>query len=143
MLSEARDLARIHQNVVVKVPLILDGIKAIRTLSAEGIRINCTLCFSPIQALIAAKARSTSARSAEPGAYVSTGSFEGTGTFVTASKPPPTAKDGMSRSSVHHRCGSGSSASIHGAPYGREARPPAAVTAKLRPPSSVTPLTVM
>jgi len=56
IVAEGRDLAQIHQNVVVKVPLILDGIKAIKTLSEEGIRINCTLCFSPIQALIAAKA---------------------------------------------------------------------------------------
>lgn len=56
MLAEARDLAQIHEHVVVKVPLILDGIKAIKTLAEEGIRVNCTLCFSPIQALIAAKA---------------------------------------------------------------------------------------
>lgn len=56
ILAEARDLAKIHSNVVVKVPLILEGIKAIRTLAREGIRVNCTLCFSPIQALIAAKA---------------------------------------------------------------------------------------
>jgi transaldolase len=59
ILAEARDLAPIHENVVVKVPLILDGIKAIRTLTDEGIRTNCTLCFSPVQALIAAKAGAT------------------------------------------------------------------------------------
>jgi transaldolase len=59
ILAEARDLAPIHDNVVVKVPLILDGIKAIRTLTDEGIRTNCTLCFSPTQALIAAKAGAT------------------------------------------------------------------------------------
>jgi transaldolase len=59
ILAEARDLAPIHENVVVKVPLILDGIKAIRTLTDEGIRTNCTLCFSPTQALIAAKAGAT------------------------------------------------------------------------------------
>lgn len=56
IMAEARDLAQIHENVVVKVPLILDGIKAIRTLADEGIRTNCTLCFSPTQALVAAKA---------------------------------------------------------------------------------------
>ncbi|MDX1546132.1 MAG: fructose-6-phosphate aldolase [Rhodothermales bacterium] len=56
IMDEGRTLARIHDNVVVKVPLILDGIKAIRALREEGIRTNCTLCFSPTQALIAAKA---------------------------------------------------------------------------------------
>ena len=56
IMAEARGLHAIHPNVVVKVPLILDGIKAIRALDAEGIRVNCTLCFSPVQALIAAKA---------------------------------------------------------------------------------------
>ncbi len=56
IMSEARTLAKIHDNVVVKVPLILDGIKALKTCSEEGIRTNCTLCFSPTQALIAAKA---------------------------------------------------------------------------------------
>ena len=56
IMQEARTLAPIHKNVVVKVPLILDGIKAIKALKAEGIRVNCTLCFSPTQALIAAKA---------------------------------------------------------------------------------------
>lgn len=59
MLAESRRLAAIADNVVVKVPLIKDGIKAIRTLSDEGIRTNCTLCFSPTQALIAAKAGAT------------------------------------------------------------------------------------
>jgi len=56
MMREGRTLAAIHDNVVVKVPLILEGIKAIKALKAEGIRVNCTLCFSPTQALIAAKA---------------------------------------------------------------------------------------
>lgn len=56
MLEEGRMLAGIAPNVVVKVPLILDGIKAIRTFSDEGIRTNCTLCFSATQALVAAKA---------------------------------------------------------------------------------------
>ena len=59
MMSEARILAALHKNVVVKVPLILDGIKAIRSLNSEGIKTNCTLCFSPSQALIAAKAGAT------------------------------------------------------------------------------------
>lgn len=56
MVAEGRRLASIAPNVVVKVPLIKDGIKAIRTFSDEGIRTNCTLCFSPTQALVAAKA---------------------------------------------------------------------------------------
>ena len=56
IMEEAHALARIHTNVVVKAPLILDGIKAIKALNEEGIRVNCTLCFSPTQALIAAKA---------------------------------------------------------------------------------------
>lgn len=59
IMDEAHVLAQIHDNVVVKVPLILDGIKAIRSLTDEGIRTNCTLCFSPTQALIAAKAGAT------------------------------------------------------------------------------------
>jgi transaldolase len=56
IMGEARTLASIHGNVVVKVPLILDGIKALKTCSEEGIRTNCTLCFSATQALLAAKA---------------------------------------------------------------------------------------
>jgi transaldolase len=56
IIAEGRNLAAIADNVVVKVPLIKEGIKAIKTLSEEGIRTNCTLCFSPTQALIAAKA---------------------------------------------------------------------------------------
>lgn len=59
ILAEARSLAQIADNVVVKVPLIKDGIKAIRSLSDEGIKTNCTLCFSATQALIAAKAGAT------------------------------------------------------------------------------------
>ncbi|MFO8029568.1 MAG: fructose-6-phosphate aldolase [Cyclonatronaceae bacterium] len=59
ILKEARHLAKIADNVVVKVPLIKEGIKAIKTLSEEGIKINCTLCFSPTQALVAAKAGAT------------------------------------------------------------------------------------
>jgi transaldolase len=56
MVAEGRRLAQIHPNVVVKVPLIPEGIKAVSTLSKEGIRTNVTLCFSAAQALIAAKA---------------------------------------------------------------------------------------
>ncbi len=56
IMAEAHALAPIHPRVVVKVPLILEGIKAIKALHSEGIRVNCTLCFSPTQALIAAKA---------------------------------------------------------------------------------------
>src|SRR5579872_5587121 len=56
MLPEGRKLAKIHKNVVVKVPLTRDGIRACSTLSREGIRVNVTLCFSPAQALLAAKA---------------------------------------------------------------------------------------
>jgi len=59
MLAEGRKLAAIAPNVVVKVPLIKDGIKAIKTFSEEGIKTNCTLCFSATQALIAAKAGAT------------------------------------------------------------------------------------
>jgi transaldolase len=56
MLVEGRRLARIHKNIVVKVPLTREGIRACSILSREGIRVNVTLCFSPGQALLAAKA---------------------------------------------------------------------------------------
>jgi len=56
MIREGRELARLHRNVVVKCPLTRDGIRATATLSKEGIRVNVTLCFSPGQALLAAKA---------------------------------------------------------------------------------------
>jgi len=56
MLAEGRKLARIHKNVVVKVPLTRDGIRACSIFSREGIRVNVTLCFSAGQALLAAKA---------------------------------------------------------------------------------------
>ena len=59
ILEEGRKFADIADNVVVKVPLIKEGIKAIKTFSEEGIKTNCTLCFSPTQALIAAKAGAT------------------------------------------------------------------------------------
>jgi len=53
---EGREIARISKNIVVKVPMIKEGVKAIKVLSSEGIRINATLCFSAVQGLIAAKA---------------------------------------------------------------------------------------
>jgi transaldolase len=56
MIKEARALAKIADNIVVKIPLIKEGIKAVKLLSREGIRTNVTLCFSPLQALVAAKA---------------------------------------------------------------------------------------
>jgi transaldolase len=56
ILSEARDLVKIHDNIVVKIPLIKEGLKAVKSLKAEGIRANVTLCFSATQALLAAKA---------------------------------------------------------------------------------------
>ena len=56
MMKEGRELAKIHENIVVKVPLIKDGLKAVKALKAEGIRTNVTLCFSANQALLAAKA---------------------------------------------------------------------------------------
>jgi transaldolase len=56
MIAEGEDLASIHENVVVKCPLTIDGLKAIKHFSASGIRTNATLVFSPNQALLAAKA---------------------------------------------------------------------------------------
>jgi transaldolase len=56
MIKEGRELSRIHKNVVVKCPLTRDGIMATSALSKEGIRVNVTLCFTPAQALLAAKA---------------------------------------------------------------------------------------
>ena len=56
MVSEGRTLAKIHKNIVVKIPLIKEGLKAVKILSREGIRVNVTLCFSATQALLAAKA---------------------------------------------------------------------------------------
>ncbi|MEW6061118.1 MAG: fructose-6-phosphate aldolase [Bacteroidota bacterium] len=56
MMKEAHDLAKIHNNIVVKIPLIKEGLKAVKALKSEGIRTNVTLCFSPNQALLAAKA---------------------------------------------------------------------------------------
>jgi len=59
MVKEARQLAAIHANIVVKIPMTVDGIKAVRILAAEGIKTNVTLVFSPLQALMAAKAGAT------------------------------------------------------------------------------------
>lgn len=56
MLKEGRDLAKVAENIVVKIPLIKEGIKACKILRSEGIKTNVTLCFSPNQALLAAKA---------------------------------------------------------------------------------------
>jgi transaldolase len=59
MMKEGHVLAKLHPNVTVKVPLIPEGIKACRALSNEGIKVNVTLCFSPSQALLAAKSGAT------------------------------------------------------------------------------------
>lgn len=59
MLKEARQLSKIHENIVVKVPMTVDGLKATRRLAEEGIKTNVTLVFSPLQALMAAKAGAT------------------------------------------------------------------------------------
>jgi transaldolase len=56
ILKEGRELAKIHENIVVKVPLIKEGLKAVKKFAEEGIRTNVTLCFSAPQALLAAKA---------------------------------------------------------------------------------------
>ncbi|MBN2123348.1 MAG: fructose-6-phosphate aldolase [Deltaproteobacteria bacterium] len=56
MIREARELAKLAENIVVKIPLIAEGLKAVKALSEEGIKTNVTLCFSPLQALMAAKA---------------------------------------------------------------------------------------
>ena len=56
MVSEARELAKIHANVVIKIPMTVEGLKATRQLAAENIKTNVTLVFSPLQALMAAKA---------------------------------------------------------------------------------------
>jgi transaldolase len=59
MLSQARPLAKIHKNVTIKVPLTPDGLRACRAIRAEGTTVNVTLCFSPSQALLAAKCGAT------------------------------------------------------------------------------------
>lgn len=59
IIKEAREYSAIHKNIVVKVPLIKEGLKAVKLLSSENIKTNVTLCFSPTQALLAAKAGAT------------------------------------------------------------------------------------
>ena len=59
MMREAHEWAKLHKNIVVKIPLVADGLKAVKTLTAEGTRTNVTLCFSATQALLAAKAGAT------------------------------------------------------------------------------------
>jgi transaldolase len=59
MLKEARELAKIHENIVIKVPMTIEGLKAVKVLSSENIKTNVTLVFSAAQALLAAKAGAT------------------------------------------------------------------------------------
>ncbi|MHB2155716.1 fructose-6-phosphate aldolase [Calditrichota bacterium GD2] len=59
MVKEARELAAIHFNIVIKIPMTKEGLKAVKQLTAEGIKTNVTLVFSPIQALLAARAGAT------------------------------------------------------------------------------------
>ena len=59
IIKEARSLAKIHKNIVVKIPLIKEGLKAVGVVSKEGIKTNVTLCFSANQAILAAKAGAT------------------------------------------------------------------------------------
>jgi len=59
MINEARDLAKIHRNIVIKIPMTVDGLKAVKVLSREGVKTNMTLVFSPNQAILAAKAGAT------------------------------------------------------------------------------------
>jgi len=59
MVREARDLSKMHPNIVVKIPMTAEGLKAVKVLTKEGIKTNVTLVFSPNQALLAAKAGAT------------------------------------------------------------------------------------
>lgn len=59
MIKEGKELAKLHKNIVVKVPMIKDGVKAIKYFTENGIRTNCTLVFSAGQAILAAKAGAT------------------------------------------------------------------------------------
>lgn len=59
MVKEARELAKLHRNIVIKIPITVEGLKAVKQLTAEGIKTNVTLIFSPSQALLAAKAGAT------------------------------------------------------------------------------------
>ena len=59
IVDEGRAISRLHRNAVVKVPVMIEGLKAVKQLSSEGIATNVTLCFSPVQAYLAAKAGAT------------------------------------------------------------------------------------
>jgi len=59
MIAEGREIAKIHKNMVVKIPMTLEGLAAVKVLSAEGIKTNVTLVFNPTQALLAARAGAT------------------------------------------------------------------------------------
>ena len=59
MIKEARELAKIGDNINIKIPLIKEGLKAVKTLTSDGIKTNVTLCFNSVQALMAAKAGAT------------------------------------------------------------------------------------
>lgn len=59
MIAEGREIAKLHPNMVVKIPMTVEGLKAIKVLSSEGIKTNCTLIFSANQALLAARAGAT------------------------------------------------------------------------------------
>ena len=59
MIKEARELAKIHKNIVIKIPMTIEGLKAVKVLSKEGIKTNVTLIFSSAQALLAARAGAT------------------------------------------------------------------------------------
>lgn len=59
MLKEARELAKIHPNIIIKIPMTKEGLKAVKVLTSEGIKTNVTLIFSASQALLAAKAGAT------------------------------------------------------------------------------------
>jgi len=59
MVNEAKKLAGLHKNIVIKIPMTVDGLKAVRILTEDGIKTNVTLIFSPLQALMAAKAGAT------------------------------------------------------------------------------------
>jgi len=59
MLDQAHQLVKVAENIVIKIPMIPEGLKAIKALSEEGVRVNTTLCFSPLQCLLAAKAGAT------------------------------------------------------------------------------------
>ncbi|MFQ5453817.1 MAG: fructose-6-phosphate aldolase [Candidatus Zixiibacteriota bacterium] len=59
MIKEAKELGNIADNIVIKIPTILEGLKAVKTLSSQGVMVNSTLVFSPLQALLVAKAGAT------------------------------------------------------------------------------------